>query len=77
MVLIGKSVKNYMERRLPAFQPTYRQPGPVWTAETNEARTMPLSRPLPIPELQQGMPGQDPPEGQLTQRWPHGEATIT
>ncbi len=76
MATIGRSAKNYMERELPEFQPTYRQPGPFWTAATNLARTMPLKRPLPIPDLQRGLPGQDPPEGQLTQRWPHGEEQI-
>lgn len=76
-VIIGRSAKNYMERQLPELQPTYRHPGPIWTSTTNLARSLPPDKmPFPIPDLQHGLPGQDAPEGQLTERWPHGEQQI-
>lgn len=70
-VIISRNAKNYQERK--GLRPTMRGPGPIWNPEQNAARAIPLSPPLPLPELQHDTSGQDPPDGPLTKRWPHGE----
>lgn len=71
-VVIGRSARNYQERKGHENADTRRGPGPVWDPLQNAARSIQLTTPLPLPDLQHEVSGQDPPDGPLTQVWPHG-----
>lgn len=71
-VTIGRSAKNYQERKGPELRTTRRGPGPMWAPEQNAYRSFSLTPPLPLPALLHSAPVQDPPDGQETQVWPFG-----
>lgn len=72
MAIIGRSAKNYQERRQPAHRNTYRGPGPQVNLDANAARHLPLEPPLPLPSLLTDENGTPPPDTTRTKVWPHG-----
>ena len=69
---LSQSGKLYQERRLPEDRLTRRRPGPRMDVDANLARHIPLTAPLPLPELLQEVVAM-PPDSGLTEAWPHGK----
>jgi len=71
MAEISRSAKLYQERRQPAFQKTFRGPGPQIYLPDNPVNTLNLEPPLPNPDCRQnGTPVTDT---NRTQVWPFGD----
>lgn len=76
MVPIGRSARYYLERRDPAAHPTRRSPLPRLVPEDEKVHTLPLSPPLPLPELLDSENYSPPVVSGATTPWPHGEVEI-
>jgi hypothetical protein len=75
-ITIGRSGKNYQERKGPELRNTRRGPGFMWSPTQNATHSLPLDAPLPLPDLLHDDPSQSAPEGQLTKPWPHGQTEV-
>jgi hypothetical protein len=69
---LSRSAKLYQERRLPNDRLTRRLPTARSDFDRCLAHSLPLTPPLPIPDLLRGDAAQ-PPDAGLTTPWPTGE----
>lgn len=76
MVQIGRSACYYLERRDPSAHPTRRSPVPRLVPEDELVHSLPLTAPLPLPELLDSENFSPPVVSGSTIPWPHGEVEI-
>lgn len=69
MPQIGRNAKLYQERRMPAYVPTLRGPGPQIYLPDNPVNFLPLEPPLPAPQYLYNRKYVD---GGKTLPWPSG-----
>jgi hypothetical protein len=69
MPQIGRNAKLYQERRMPAYMPTLRGPGPQIYLPDNPVNFLPIEPPLPAPHYLYNRKYVD---GGKTLPWPSG-----